>query len=264
MDELSAQRIVERSTRLWWLLVLAMLVGGLAGYAIHRAWPPVYEARAAFTITIDYTLTGKLDLTEEDIALAGAANLVRSTPVIEELIRQAQAEGLPVDKAYITYHSSFERKSEIWELAIRDSDPSTAARVVNLWAGLGLERLQEASLHAQKAASIRRLMAAEEDCLQHATAAVSPDSACSVANLASLQAGLDASAQALQEELTAAGSFTPAVRFALSKTANAPLEPTRRGTNSMVLAGALIGLITAGWAVQAISGRLASRLNTRG
>lgn len=250
MEEVSARTIVERSIRSWWFIVLAMLAGGLTGFAVHAARPPVYEAKAVFTFNIDYSLTGRLDLTEEDIALESAAALIVSTPVVEAAAAQAQAEALPVDTAFLRSHSRFDRQSESWELAVRDTDPQTALRLVELWVQPALQRLDEASLHARKAASIRSYQSSLEDCLARSITNPAGDSPCPVSSLTSLQAELANTGALLQQETAASRGFNPAVRYALVRSPELPTTPTRRGTNTVVLAGALIGLILAAWAVQ--------------
>ncbi len=208
MEELSPRTIVERSIQSWWFIVLTMLAGGLTAYLIHTARPPVYEAKAVFSVSLDYTLTGKIDLTEEDIALSTAAKLITSAPVVEQVIAAARAENLPVDAAYINQHSRFERKSEAWELAVRDLDPEVAARVVNLWAPAGIKMLDGASLHAQKAAALREYIASLSDCLQRSPAASEGGVLCAGSSLAGLQTELASSGAALQEEIASSWGLT--------------------------------------------------------
>ncbi len=138
MEEFIPIEHFNRLLRNWAWIVVAALVGGLAGYLFHRANPPLYEAVASFYVTIDATQLPELNAVQrqydEDIALAMTEAAMRDTGVQERVIQQAAAQQIPLDTGDLVENSRIERRHAFWQLRYRDPDPALAQAVVNLWA----------------------------------------------------------------------------------------------------------------------------------
>jgi uncharacterized protein involved in exopolysaccharide biosynthesis len=134
--------------RYWWLLAVCMLLGGLAAFLFHKANPPLYEATAIITAIIDMETFPFKDVREdliqynEDMALGTVEGALRSAEVIQALVSDAQAQGIPLDANILAKASTIERKHAIWEVRYRSSDPVMAQTVANRWMEIGYEAMQ--------------------------------------------------------------------------------------------------------------------------
>ncbi len=137
--------------RWWWIAVLCVVIGGGVGLLAHRLKPPVYEAQAVFTASID---VNKIDIPvppagtpayqftqyDEDIALSVVqAALIQ---VVPQVVTFAQQNGFPVDSAGLQANATIERKNALWEIRYRSPDPVLAQKVVNYWAQQGFSDLK--------------------------------------------------------------------------------------------------------------------------
>lgn len=255
---------LEHLIRSWPLLLLLALWGGAVGWLLHRAQPPVYEARATFYISLDFTQTGDLTQFEEDHAVSVASAVLQGGPVLDRVAAAAQAEGLDVEPQDLLEKGFLERRQATWTLRLRDPDPAAAARLANLWAEHGLAILSESHRAALEAEALGRLLEGLSGCLEPG-ADPAAGQACE-----GLDADvLDEEIRQVTEELTrarAAGQgLSTALVFDLSDPARAPRQPVQAGQNSMVLAGGLIGLIIGAWGVGArLPARLAQRVRRGG
>ncbi len=142
----------NRIIKLWWLVSLLAIIGGLTGLIITRIKPPLYEAQAVFTASIDFNKVNfmhppsptpvpyQLTQYDEDISLAVVDSSLRE--VVPQVVTFAQQNGLSVDADGLTNMSSIERKHAFWELHFRYTDPVLVQKIVNYWAQLGFSNLQ--------------------------------------------------------------------------------------------------------------------------
>jgi uncharacterized protein involved in exopolysaccharide biosynthesis len=134
MDDFLPLDALERSFRYWWLVVLWVIVGGGAAWLIHTQLPPVYEARVVFYSSLDFKLTGKLTPLEEDKAIGLVQTVILSSPVMLQVVDDAQAQGIRLDIDALRKRAYVSRLSYQWELRLRNTDPAVAQTLANLWA----------------------------------------------------------------------------------------------------------------------------------
>jgi hypothetical protein len=234
---------VKLSFRAWWLIVVFMLLGGLAGWAIYRARQPVYESKVAFTFSIDFTQTGELTDVEEDQALESVADILFSSQVMEGVAAAASSQGIPVDLSELKEISSRERTGSAWILRVRQPDPVTAAKLANLWGEAGFSALKEASQHALAAGTMQRYLQTLETCLRSSVATDPVQAYCSLQNLKDIQNNILQTGQAISQERVASRGMMPGLGFQWTEKATPTPKPVQNGQGPSVLAGALTGLI---------------------
>jgi hypothetical protein len=151
-EEFEPYAHVSRTLKFWWVLVLFAVVGGMAGFGVHRLQAPVYEATAVILASIDFNKIDFMNLpvttpapyrfsqNDEDISLY----VVNSTLVLEEprVLAYAQSIGIPLDDASLKKNSTIERRDADWELRFRSTDPLAAQKIVNYWVQIGYSDLQ--------------------------------------------------------------------------------------------------------------------------
>jgi hypothetical protein len=144
MEELIPILHFYRIVRLWWVVVLAALLGGAAGYGVFRLRPPLYEATAVFYVTIDFDKVagGPLSQYDEDLALSVMQKGLLYSPSLHERIVKSPAFR-PTGLTYKTWIESItlERQHAFWKARVRHTDPEIARILVNQWAEFGYQDL---------------------------------------------------------------------------------------------------------------------------
>jgi uncharacterized protein involved in exopolysaccharide biosynthesis len=229
---------LERAFKHWWIMVLLTVLGGLVGLAIHFLRPPVYEASAVLTVSMDFQKV-KLTQREQDYAFTASGAIVNSAEVKGQVIAQARADGLVFDADRIPEQWFLERKMSVWEFHVRDQDPEIAARLANLWAEKALDGLNIDLEHALQADQIQDQITS----ITTQTASGLPvDNADAQATLQNLSDDLALEKQASQGVISI-------MKFALTDPAVIPQKPVLYDLAGLVLAGACIGFIVSLWVV---------------
>jgi Chain length determinant protein len=230
---------LERAFQRWWVIVLLTSLGGLAGWAVHFLRPPVYEATAVMTVTMDFQKV-RISQREQDYAFTAAGGIGNSTDVRNQITAEAQAKGFPIDPNRLPEQMFLERKQSVWEFHIRNRDPETAAELANLWAQKAFEALNVDLGHAIKADQIQAQI---NSITSSQPVSGSPGSGVEIqATLKSLSDDL------LQEKQLSQGIIS-IMKFALTGSATAPQRPALYYLADLVLAGACIGLVISLWVV---------------
>jgi len=135
-QEFSPKDQILRSLRLWWVLILTSIAGGIIGYTISRVRPPVYQAKATLYTFIKFQDIRDIQLSQydEDMIINSVGSLILSNGVIGTVLTQATEDNLSIDYKAFMHQMSVYRKLSDFELFFRDSDPKTAQKMVNLWA----------------------------------------------------------------------------------------------------------------------------------
>lgn len=247
MDELSPLGVFEQALARWWMVALITICGGGIGWAFHWQNPPLYEARAVFSVSIDFVQTGNLDQYEVDHAINMAGDLIGSTSVLDQVASQARAQGIQVDAQSLLANGTVERQEQNYMLRYRNTDPQKAAIVANLWAEEGLRELQTAFEHSLSANDLQQRIDELEMCLRRSVAVDPVYSGCGLQDLGQIQAEIQKENAALIPEVQASRGIIPALRFELSQKATAPTRPAVFDQNKLVLAGAFIGFLLGIW-----------------
>jgi hypothetical protein len=141
MNELDPMQIINKTIQWWWIIAVAIFVGGALGFVFSTLQKPVYEATARFYVTVDISKYGLRDITErdEDLALASVENALWSTEVIQAITQESRQQNLNVNMATLVQDASTERGNAYWYLRYRNTNPVIAQKFVNLWAQKGYE-----------------------------------------------------------------------------------------------------------------------------
>lgn len=146
-NEFSPYKYFIHVLNLWWLVLLATILGGTLGFIFYQLHSPVYEATATYFVTIDLTrfpIQGvREDLIQynEDMALNTTEGALLSTEVLNNVIMQAKTLGKSLTTKDLIQNSTIERKHDIWELRYRSQDPLDAQAIVNTWAQIGYQAM---------------------------------------------------------------------------------------------------------------------------
>jgi uncharacterized protein involved in exopolysaccharide biosynthesis len=145
--EFSPIDYLNRILNLWWLVLIAMVLGGALGFLFFQLHSPIYEATATYFVTIDLTrfpIQGvREDLIQynEDMAVNTTEGALLSTKVLNNVVNQLKTSGKSLSIKDLLSNYTIERKHDIWELRYRSQVPSDAQMIVNLWAQIGYQAM---------------------------------------------------------------------------------------------------------------------------
>lgn len=262
VEDISPRDSFEHVLRYWWVIALAMILGGLLGWSISRFSPPVYEARAEYRVTLDDdTLLAELHETNPEaeltydirapylapVALAFYSPAVRSA--VEE---QARSQGLdfPVE-GFKNGQLILDQRRSDWTVIVRHNDRKTAARLANLWIALADEYLQNAHAQAALAESLKLQMSLISKCfLNTSLAGGNRCAGTSFSDPAEMQAQYQDLDRQYQDAFSASEGVSMLVRFEPGAAAIPPVRPVYYNTSWLMLAGCLLGLILGGITAQ--------------
>jgi uncharacterized protein involved in exopolysaccharide biosynthesis len=145
--EFSPYKYFKHILDLWWLVLLATILGGTLGFVFYHLHPPVYEATATYFVTIDlsrFPIQGvREDLIQynEDMAINTTEGALLSPEVINNVISQLKSLGQNLTSMDLLSNSTIERKHDIWELRYRSEEPLVAQTIANTWAQIGYQAM---------------------------------------------------------------------------------------------------------------------------
>jgi len=233
----------------WWLIVFLMILGGISGWIFHLFIPPVYEARAVITISMDFD---KRELTqrEQDIAFNSAEAISTSSEVMSAVIAEAQANGYSIDLPYIKTHFFVERMLSVWELRVRYRDPKVAADLANIWSEKVTSALKSALDHAMQADQLQLEIDGLNSCITGASGQDPTNQYnCDGYSQEEIQIMLQDRMEKLAIEKESSLGIISIMTIGLTGSASLPEKPVIYGLGSLVLAGACIGLVISLWVI---------------
>ena len=136
-----------RLARLWWVIVLAMLAGSLAGYIFHRLRPPLYEATATYFVQVDLNKMPVLEIPRDqfqhtlDLAVTSTQYVIESPLLLELVVAEAARQGIQTDVAALLEDSTVERRLDFWYLHYRHPDPQIAQAMLEIWANMAYKSM---------------------------------------------------------------------------------------------------------------------------
>jgi hypothetical protein len=138
----------------WWKIVVLAVLGGLIGLAVSAIIPPMYQAEATFHASIDFTqinfdnMVGEygdpLVFTQydEDLALQVVERVLLAER--QEALNFAKTLDPDLDGQTFWENKQIQRYLGRWHLRYRHHDPAIAQAIVNYWAEIGMQALEEA------------------------------------------------------------------------------------------------------------------------
>ena len=235
--------MLQLITKRWWITALSMVMGGLCALLVTRFIPPVYEASASFSVTIDYTRTGALSDVQEDQAMRGIGYVITSDEVIESVINEVKLHQSEYSITQFGKDSSLDREEFQWTLRYRSSNPALAEKVAIIWADTSNSVIQEGLIHSQIVDSVTEVLWGLEDCLERSTGKFGTVDLCGLGGSQDIVNEITQLSQLIHEEKTQTrGLFAP-LTVQMVQQPRYPDSPVRHQKNLLTAVGIMAGLI---------------------
>ena len=262
VEDISPRDSFVHVLRYWWVIALAMIIGGLIGWGIGRLATPVYEARAGYRVSLDedavlaelHKTSPQAELTYDVRApyLAPVALVFFASEVRTAVQDQATAAGLDFPKdGFRTGQLSLDQQGDEWTIVVRHSDPVSAAKLANLWVSIANGRLIKDHGQAVMAASLKLQIDMLTQCFTNPNLTEANQCAgTSFTKVPEMQAYYQDLDRKYQDALSANEGISTLVSFEPGAVATPPAQPIYYRTGLLMVVGGLLGLIIAGVVVQ--------------
>lgn len=244
--EFRLSEVLSIYMRYWWLLLALTLIGGLLGITISSFREPVYEASSRLLIAIDRNRASLSDRTTAYQADDRVRALLLADSTLEAVLDRSQTS--QIESMEIADPQSLREMLKITQdpagftLYVYSKDPGLSARLANHWAQAGLDELEQATLHAIRAAEIQAALY-NANC----TLALQDDAAGEEAVWICSSSGGPIDVQEIPELLVEQARLSrgilPIYSFSIGVEAVIADQPVLWSRGSIVLASSLLGLL---------------------
>ncbi len=244
VDDIFPARLLRRLWGKWYWIVLGGILGGLIGWGLTFARVPVYEASAGLSIGFDYARVNEMDDTVTSYVTLRVRDLLLSDETAQSALDALEASissgDVPFNLPELRNRIRIVEDGSRWEIVARARTPESAAAIANAWADSSLHGLEQAMLHAIRAAEV-------ETAIYRAGCRLIEDPAtpglaiwhCEVPDDALRPTDLP---EALLSEAKLSKGLLPAMSFSLLSRAEPPERPVLWGRGWLILAGTLLGI----------------------
>lgn len=253
-DQESGLQVLEllmRAIRKWPVVTGFALLGALLGFLISFLLSPQYQAEAVLAININYGVTEPLELVVEDRSLHRVEVILEADDtfkkVLEDLPESLKEERnwkIPSDLAQSMH---VERRLSEWALVAIDRDPQVATTLVKLWAEAALPVLDEAAEHAWRAVTLMANQTFEVGCVPTSELVGDIEILDLVCCVQPEDLDSEKLTDELRNEIILSRGMLPNISYELIREARTPTGPVIWARGSLILSGALIGLILGFW-----------------
>jgi hypothetical protein len=238
---LQPQKIIIDSFRYWWILTLFILIGGGIGYLTVINLKPVYQTKAVYSISIDYTKTGKLSDTEEDEIIGTAGEIFLSDKVVSEVIEALKNEKINLSEKQFRNLTKTERTNDQLILSVRSEVLDEAEIIIKEWTDVSTKEIRNGQEHANLSNIYHHQLTALINCVQQVPAVEQASPICGFDDRGILQEKISKISKQEKAEEDQSQGLNSAVKMGLvflDTEANKNLQIDK---NLGIITGAMIG-----------------------
>ena len=224
-----------------------MLIGGLFGLGYSTTRKPLYEASASILLTVDRGRSIVID----DFTVIQATDRVRalilSDATLEKalgLLSESTNEAEIFDSiASLRSALRIAQRPASFELLVYADEPAVAAEGANAWVKASLAALDEAYLHAIRAAEFQNALY-EANCTLTLRVDESQEQAVWLCTSGKGEDEAEDLPEEILEEVKASRGILPIFSFALGQEAQPPQNPILWARSSFLISGLVLGVLT--------------------
>jgi len=194
-----------------------------------------------FSISIDYTQTGALTDIQEDQVMRNIGYIMTSDKVMQATFEKIKDMNCIISREDLDDQSFLDRQDASWFLRIRSDDPYCAMNIVNTWAEIADEVLQEGLFHAIVVDANNSILANLKTCLIGFNPLNHYNSNCGFSDINEVQYQINTLGSIISSENELSDGLMPALSINLVKKAAMPNDPVQNNRNLLVLSGMMAG-----------------------
>ena len=239
--DLSFPELYTALSRRWPWLVMALLIGALAGALAGQVLPARIRATASLGIGVDYGRSLPLTAEQERLALLHVQELILDDATLlraAELAAGSAVTELPSNAAELRQRIRLDRYENRWDLIVEAPSEAEAEHWADAWSAAGVEALESAVGHALRAQELqgriyalgcRLVPAGEQD-----------QALWQCGTSEAIAAGAELT-EALVAEIQLSQGILPALTFARLRSGEGSATASRPATPWLAVAGAVVG-----------------------
>jgi uncharacterized protein involved in exopolysaccharide biosynthesis len=240
----SLNDLYHLASRYWWTLFACILIGGLTGIVIAATRQPLYEASASLLVTVD---RGRSIVTD-DVTVVQATDRVRALILSDDTLEKAldllsvSTDEMGEFDSIASFRSALRitNRPASFELLVYANEPTLAAEVANAWAEASLAALDEAYLHAIRAAEFQNTLY-EASCTLTLRIDGTQGQAAWLCTSGRWEDEGEDLPEAILEEVKATRGILPIFSFTLGQEAQSPQSPILWARSSFIISGLIVG-----------------------
>jgi uncharacterized protein involved in exopolysaccharide biosynthesis len=221
-----------------------MLIGGLTGVVFSIARQPLYEASASLLVAVDRGRSIVID----DFTVVQATDRVRALILSDDTLKKAldllskSASEIEAFDSIRSFRSTLRitNSPASFELLVYTNDPTLAAAAANAWAKASLAALDEAYLHAIRAAEFQNALY-EASCTLTLRIDGTQEQAAWLCTSGRWEDEGEDLPEAILEEVKASRGILPIFSFVLGQEAQSPQNPILWARSSLIISGLIVG-----------------------
>jgi hypothetical protein len=254
----SLNDLYHSASRNWWAFFACILIGGLTGIVLAMTRQPVYEASASLLLTVDRGRSIVID----DFTVVQATDRVRALILSDDTLEKAlillseSASGMDEFDSIAAYRSALRITNHpaSFELLVYAHDPDLATDGANAWAQASLAALDEAYLHAIRAAEFQNVLY-EANCRFTLQKDEFQEQAVWLCTSERGEVKAEDLPVEILDAVKASRGILPVFSFALGQEAQLPQSPILWTRSGFILSGLFLGVLIGFVAIMVIETR---------
>lgn len=237
---IDSNKISQNIIHYWWVLILGGAIGAIISYIVSLIFlQPIYVAESKISVSINFKQVGHLTQYEQDQMIGNVSSLFQSVDTIEGVLEITGVDDVALSN-FLNYCFLERQVNEIL-FRCKSDDPIKSQFWSNTWAQVAHQKLFDAYIHALENEKLRKIQDSYETCIENSVLLTPSIIDCQKL----LPQGISSEefTQSLISEQQLSKNIYPGIVFSEAIPAATPEKPTRFQTNSLVLIGALFGII---------------------
>lgn len=244
--EVYLKQVLIQVIQRWPVIAFFGILGAVFGYMFSLRNPPRYEAVAVVSYGLNFDRDPPIGQREQDLAEGKVLGYLSSDEVLQAAIAYLSPSS-STGKQLPSFEElrsiiRLERKRSHWEMIVTHEDPILAFILANAWASTAEQAFWNAYTHALRAVDLQTQLDQIEMQLASLKNDPAPDSN-NMSEIERLEHLVPQQELIIRDELKLSQGVVTFVSFNVDNNAIIPTEPVIRQVGTLVLSGAVIGII---------------------
>jgi len=237
--QLINQKKIYKNQKYLWFLILGGITGAIFGLLLNLFLiKPLYSAKTSVSAIINFYQVGHLTQYEQDQYIGHLIVYSKSDDVLDAVIEKLNEIGNPIDVQSFKKTCFIERNLNEIIFRCTDKSPEQAKLFVDTWGLIAYSKLSEALVHGRNFDVLLSRQKQLENCLELSAYSINSNNYCLFETKNSQELKTN-----LEKEFGLSKGFFSGISITPGESSTFPDRAIRNNMNTMVLSGAILGLI---------------------